>query len=68
MGLFNSNKYKVELLCSNCNQKQAASISKGTTIQDYLRDAECNNCGLKKLIFESAVEIKFSELFKDIKG
>ena len=43
------NYYIVKTYCRNCAEHSITQIKKGTLIQDYLIDKECENCGCKTL-------------------
>ena len=42
-------QYSVYLECSNCKKELFGYISRGTNVQEFLKDYECPKCGLKRM-------------------
>jgi hypothetical protein len=63
MGFFNSMKYKIDIICENCNHRENISIPKGIKVNDFLKEKECSKCGLKMLLYPKDVALELDKMF-----
>lgn len=43
--------YKIETICENCREFQTVKIPKERSVEPFLSDTRCKNCGCKRLKF-----------------